>query len=100
MDWLTQHSAMIDCAKKRVQLEYPGQVFYFVQGVRPGELKQVISAIKAYRSLSKGCVGYLASIVVSSSPIVEVQDISVVCEYLVFFWRSYLEYRHIGRWNS
>ena len=52
-----------------------------IQGVRPGEQKLVISAMKAYRALARGCVGYLASVVVSSSSVYRVQDIPVVCEY-------------------
>ena len=81
MDWMTQHSAMIDYAKKMVQLDCPWQGLCLVQGVRPGEPKQEIFAIKAYRSLAKGCVRYLASVVVSSSSILRVQDIPIVCEY-------------------
>ena len=52
-----------------------------VQGVRPGEPKQVISAIKVYHSLAKGCVGYMASVVVSTLSTSRVQDIPVVYEY-------------------
>ena len=40
-----------------------------------------IFAVKAYRALAIGCVGYLASVVVSSSLAYRVQDIPVVCEY-------------------
>ena len=72
---------MINCAKKRVLVECLEQGLCLVQGVRPGEPKQVISSIKAYRSLVKGCVGYLANVVVSTSPTSRVQDILVVCEY-------------------
>ena len=39
MDWLTQQSAMIECAKKRVQLEGQGKGFYSIQGVRLGGAK-------------------------------------------------------------
>ena len=56
-----------------------------IQGVRPSEPKLVIYAMKAYRALARGCVGYLASVVVSSSPAYRLQDIPVVCEYLDVF---------------
>ena len=52
-----------------------------VQGVRLGKPKFVISAMTAYHSLAKGCVGYLASVVVSSSLTLGVHDIPVVCKY-------------------
>ena len=78
MDWLAQHSAMIDYAKKGVLVECLVQGLCLVQGVRSGEPKQVISAIKAYCSPAKDCVGYLASVVVSSSPTLRVQDVPVV----------------------
>ena len=79
---------MIYCTKKRVLEECPGQGLCLVQGVRPDEPKQVISAIKAYHSLAKGCVGYLVSVVVSSLPTLRVQDILVVCEYLNVFLKD------------
>ena len=37
--------------------------------------------MKRCKSLAKGCVGYLASIVTSTSPELDVHNISVVCEY-------------------
>ena len=81
MDWLTQHSALIDCAKKRVLVECPIEGRCSMQGVREGKQKFVISAMKAYHSLAKGYVGYLAIVVVSSSSTLGVHDIPVVCEY-------------------
>ena len=81
MDWLAQHSAVIDCAKKRVMTECPGQGWCMIQGVRPGGPKKIISAMKAYRHLSRGSVGYLASVTISSSPAVRIQDIPVGQEY-------------------
>ena len=37
--------------------------------------------MKAYKSLVKGCVGYLASVVTSTSPELGVHNISVVCKH-------------------
>ena len=54
MDGLTQHSAIIDCAKKRVLVECPRQGLCSMQGMRLGKPKFVISAIKAYSSLERG----------------------------------------------
>ena len=41
----------------------------------------IISAMKAYRHLARGNVGYLASVTVSSSSAERTQDIPVVREY-------------------
>ena len=81
MDWLAQHSTVIDCAKRRVMAECPDQGWCMVQGVRLGGSKKIISAMKAYRHLAKGSVGYLASVTISSSPAISIQDILVVQEY-------------------
>ena len=81
MDWLAQHSAVIVYAKKRVMAECPGQGWCMVQGVRPGGSKKIISAMKVYRHLATGSVGYLASVTVSTSSALRIQDIPVVREY-------------------
>ena len=85
IDWLGQHSALIDCARRRIFFGTAEAGSFFVQGVRQGESKFVISAMKAYKSLSKGCVGYLASGVISISLELGVHNILVVCEYLDVF---------------
>ena len=41
----------------------------------------MISVVKAYKSLVRGCVGYLGSVVISPSPESGVHNISIVCEY-------------------
>lgn len=91
IDWRMQHSARIDCAKKRVLVECSGEGMCFVQGARLGKPKFVISVMKAYRSLAKGRVGYLASVVVSSSSTLGVHDISIIYEYLDVFPEELVE---------
>ena len=78
-DRLTQHSTIIVYAKKRVLVECLGQSLCPMQRVRLGKLKFMISAMKAHHSLVKYCVGYLASVVISSSSTLRVQDIPIVC---------------------
>ena len=85
-----QHSAMLDCAKKRVLAECPGQGLCIIQGVRLGEPKLMIFVVKAYQALAKGCVGYLASVVAFSSLALRIQDIPVVCEYADVFLEDLL----------
>ena len=81
MDWLAQYSAVIDCAKKTVVADCPSQGWCLVQGIRPGGPKKIISVMKAYSHLARGSAGYLASVTVSSSSVVRIQDIPVVREY-------------------
>ena len=47
MDWLGQHSTLIDCTRRRVYFESAGEGSLFVQGVCNGERKLLISAMKA-----------------------------------------------------
>lgn len=70
-----------DCTRRRVYFDSTGEGSVFLQGVRNGEPKLLISTMKAYESLAKGCVGYLASVITSTSPELGIHDISVVCEY-------------------
>ena len=72
MDWLAQYSAVIDCAKKTMVADCPGQGWCLVQGVKPRGPKKIISAMKAYRHLARGSVGYLASVTVSTSYVVRI----------------------------
>ena len=52
MDWLGQQSTMINCARRRIFFGAAEARSFFVQGVLQGEPKFVISAMKAYKSLS------------------------------------------------
>ena len=52
-----------------------------MQGVCQGEPKFIISVMNAYKSLAKGCVGYLASVVTSTTLKMGIHNILVVCEY-------------------
>ena len=58
---------MIDCARMRVYFGPTDADSFFVQGVCQGEPWFVILAMKAYKSLTKDCVRYLASVVISTS---------------------------------
>ena len=68
MDWLSQYSALINYARRRVLFGAADAESFYVQGVRQGEPKFITSAMKAYKSLTKGCVGYLTSVVTATSP--------------------------------
>ncbi|XP_071718953.1 uncharacterized protein [Rutidosis leptorrhynchoides] len=81
MDWLSHHHANIDCYSKRILFGnhfIPDCVF---NGDLPVKFIKVISALKAQKLISHGCVGYLASIQNLSieSPLLE--NIEVVREF-------------------
>ena len=83
-DYKIEVSTAAFCSNRlyqEVMIEYPDQGWCLIQGVKPGEPKKIISTLKAYRHLARGSVGYLASVTISSSPAVRIQDIPVVQEY-------------------
>jgi hypothetical protein len=62
MDWLTTHSAIVDCKLKRLTLQSSDGSEVLVVGETTNYLSNVISAIKAEKLVSKGCSAYLAYI--------------------------------------
>ncbi|KAI3443877.1 hypothetical protein Pfo_000542 [Paulownia fortunei] len=86
MDWLTKYHATIDCNKKIVIFQPPGEEQFMFNGISFSRSLPIISALKAQKMLNKGCVGYLASIL---DTLVEAQlkpeNIDVVQEFLEVF---------------
>ncbi|XP_071712562.1 uncharacterized protein [Rutidosis leptorrhynchoides] len=81
MDWLSRHHANIDCYSKRILFgnhSIPDCVF---NGDLPVKSIKVISALKAQRLISHGCVGYLASIQNLSIESPSLENIDVVREF-------------------
>ncbi|KAI3443818.1 hypothetical protein Pfo_000483 [Paulownia fortunei] len=86
MDWLTKYHATIDCNKKIVIFQPPGEEQFMFNGISFSRSLPIISALKAQKMLNKGCVGYLASVLDTS---VEAQlkpeNIDVVQEFVEVF---------------
>ncbi|XP_071740383.1 uncharacterized protein [Rutidosis leptorrhynchoides] len=81
MDWLSHHHATIDCYSKRILFgnhSIPDCVF---NGDLPVKSIKVISALKAQKLISHGCVGYLASIQNLSIESLSLENIDVVREF-------------------
>ncbi|XP_071708311.1 uncharacterized protein [Rutidosis leptorrhynchoides] len=81
MDWLSHHHATIDCYSKRILFgnhSIPDCVF---NGDLPEKSIKVISALKAQKLISHGCVGYLASIQNLSIESPSLENIDVVREF-------------------
>ena len=63
MDWLASHHATMDCFKKEVVFNKPGETEVKFCGERRVLPSCVISAIDASRLLRKGCSAYLAYLI-------------------------------------
>jgi hypothetical protein len=81
MDWLSRYHASVDCHKKRVIFQIPGEEeFSFENGqVRPRV--PLISAVKARKLLWTGCEGFLAAVVEQGRKGPVVDDIPVVKDF-------------------
>ena len=86
MDFLVENNAVIDCRRKRVTFKpATGKRFTFV-GRPLKKPKMMVSALQAKRLMSKGCHGYLASVVDKTKEFeTKPQDVLVVREYVDVF---------------
>ncbi|KAJ0537730.1 putative nucleotidyltransferase, Ribonuclease H [Helianthus annuus] len=81
MDWLSMHRATIDCHSKRVifgDILNPECIY---QGSQPRKSIKIISALKAQKLISHGCVGLLAAIKDTSVDTPRVEDIPIVRDF-------------------
>ena len=81
MDWLSRHSATLNCYKKEVKLHRPGKLEVKFRGIRRELSSNMISAMAARRMLRKGCQGYLAYVVETGKEWTLVDEIPVVREF-------------------
>ena len=81
MDWLATHYAIVDCHRKKVIFQVPGEIeFCFV---RSGAYTspRVISALQARRMMKKRCKGYLATVRDTQQGELKLEDIPIVREF-------------------
>ena len=64
MDWLVGNHASINCVSKSVTLKPANQVEVTFQGKGVVAPPYLISSMKAYKLIQKGCQGYLCSILI------------------------------------
>jgi hypothetical protein len=82
MDWLTKHSAIIDCILKQVTLTPWGEGKVTYVGSRVRSLPPTISAVQAMKLIIGGDRAFLAFIVAPTKQAKKnMKDIPVVCEY-------------------
>ena len=90
MDWLSHHRVSMNCFTKRIQIEKPGYLELEFVGDRRILPTYVISALEAKRLLHKGCEAYLAYVIDTSASEVNLENVSVVCEFLDVFLEDLL----------
>ncbi|GKV40242.1 hypothetical protein SLEP1_g47911 [Rubroshorea leprosula] len=81
MDWLSKHFASIDCHRKWVIFNNPGEPKFSLQGSGSFAPPMLISALQAQKYLVNGCQGFLVSITDASSVTSRLKDILVVREF-------------------
>ncbi|XP_077239760.1 uncharacterized protein LOC143880673 [Tasmannia lanceolata] len=85
MDCLSAHHALVDCNKKIVNFEIPGEERFCFEGSGALSTPVILSAMQACRLLRQGCEAFLASVVEVESNDVKVEDIPVVNEFVDVF---------------
>ena len=85
MDWLSNHSASMNCFTKKIRFEKPGYSKFEFDSDRRILPTCVISALEAKRLLFKRCESYLAHVVDISVIEVKLENVLVVCEFLDVF---------------
>ncbi|CAN6721634.1 unnamed protein product [Malus baccata var. baccata] len=85
MDWLSKHRANVACWEKTVTFNRSGLPAVTIMGERRVLPNSIISTIQATRLLNKGCVGFLAHIVVKDEPSLRPEDVPVVRDFVDVF---------------
>ena len=85
----------MNCFTKKIRFEklgYPELEFIDDRRILP---TCVIFALEAKRLLLKGCESYLAHLLDTSVTEVNLENVSVACEFPMCFWRIYRDCHHI-----
>jgi hypothetical protein len=100
IDWLTRHSAIIDCILKQVMLTPWGERKVTYVGTRVRSLPPTISAMQARKLIVGGNQAFLAFIVTPTKQARRIWKIFLWCAsiQMSFCWTT-LDYHHKGRWS-
>ncbi|GJW27095.1 putative reverse transcriptase domain-containing protein [Tanacetum coccineum] len=85
MDWLVSHRATIDCYARTVIFGNVRQPEIVYHGSSPLMSVKLISVMKARTLISHGCQGFLASVMDTSLESPNIENLSVVCEFVDVF---------------
>ncbi|KAJ0531230.1 putative nucleotidyltransferase, Ribonuclease H [Helianthus annuus] len=80
MDWLSHNQAQIICGKRHIVLKTPGGESLTIRGDTQYGLPEDVSMLKASRCLNRGCVIYMALVIIEE-PKPKIEDLPVISEY-------------------
>ena len=81
IDWLAARYAIVDCHRKKVIFQVPGEIEFYFVGNGAYTSPRVISALQARIMMKKGCKGYLATVKDTQQGKLKLEDIPVVREF-------------------
>ena len=80
MDWLSHNQAQIVCNRKQVVIKTPSGESLTIRGDTQYGLPEQVTMLKASKCLKKGCVIYMAQVIIEE-PKPKIEDIPVISEY-------------------
>ncbi|GKB94054.1 putative nucleotidyltransferase, ribonuclease H [Tanacetum coccineum] len=80
MDWLVKHDAVIVCGEKVVRIPHGNKMLIFESDKGVSRLK-VISCIKAYKYIERGCHLFLAHVTEKKSKEKRLKDVPVIHDF-------------------
>ena len=80
MDWLSSHKARILCDKKQIVIAGPDRKPIVIQGESPKKPINVISSLRATKSIRKGNLAFLVQAISVKSEL-RLEDVPVVSEF-------------------
>ena len=86
MDFLSKYGATINCKSRSVNFKPPGEDQFKFNSKGSQNQKMMISAMKASKLLTNGCVGFLANIVdTTQKEKTKLEDVPVINEFIEVF---------------
>ncbi|MFS7931163.1 putative nucleotidyltransferase, Ribonuclease H [Helianthus anomalus] len=80
MDWLSHNQAQIVCNKRHIVLKTPNSESLTIRGDTQYGLPEDVTMLKASRCLRRGCVIYMAQVIIEE-PKPKIEDLPVISEY-------------------
>ncbi|PKU70170.1 RNA-directed DNA polymerase [Dendrobium catenatum] len=90
MDWLIKYFATIECWKKKVRFDLPGEEVFYFQCER-GVISSLISCNQMHKSLKFGELVFLAKIEAMNEKVDDISSIPIVNEFIDVFSEEWNE---------
>ncbi|KAJ3707978.1 hypothetical protein LUZ61_011683 [Rhynchospora tenuis] len=85
IDWLTQHLAIINCAKREVAFKLPNQTISTLKCRKPNDPIPYISTLETKHLMEAGSIAYLVTVIDLNSTKLDLSSIPIVSEYPYVF---------------